>query len=74
MNIAIIEDDKMIREELSILLKNNEYEVVLITDFDNILNELKKHNINLILLDINLPNTNGFIQMVLKYVKILKKN
>lgn len=60
MNIAIIEDDKMIREELSILLKNNEYEVVLITDFDNILNELKKHNINLILLDINLPNTNGF--------------
>ena len=60
MNIAIIEDDKMIREELAILLKNNEYEVVLITDFDNILNELKKHNINLILLDINLPNTNGF--------------
>ena len=31
--IIIVEDDKEIREELSILLKNVGYEVELITDF-----------------------------------------
>ncbi len=58
--IAIIEDDKIIREELSILLKNNNYETIIITDFENIEKKLNNYSIDLILLDINLPYENGF--------------
>lgn len=58
--IAIIEDDKRIREELSILLKNNNYETIIITDFENIEKKLNNYSIDLILLDINLPYENGF--------------
>lgn len=58
--IAIIEDDKIIREELSILLKNNNYETIIITDFENIEKKLNNYSIELILLDINLPYENGF--------------
>lgn len=74
--IIIVEDDKEIREELSILLKNVGYEVELITDFSTVNDDMneknnKKTNLNiedqilskdahLILLDINLPNKNGY--------------
>ena len=66
--IIIVEDDKEIREELSILLKNVGYEVELITDFscdekDGVLSieeEILKYNPHLVLLDINLPNKNGY--------------
>ena len=66
--IIIVEDDKEIREELSILLKNVGYEVELITDFscdgkDGVLTieeEILKYNPHLVLLDINLPNKNGY--------------
>ena len=36
MKIAIVEDDKTIREELSKLLKKHDYDTILIEDFDNI--------------------------------------
>ena len=65
--ILIIEDDKTIREELSILLTNNNYDVSSIEEFLDIEKSIKDINPDLILLDINLPNTDGF--KVIKEIK-----
>ena len=70
--ILIIEDDKTIREELSILLTNNNYIVSSIEDFLNIEKYLKEINLDLILLDINLPNTNGY-EVIKKIKKVTLK-
>ena len=58
--IAIVDDDKVIREELSILLQNNGYEVCLPTNFSQVIPIIQKENPHLILLDINLPEQDGF--------------
>jgi len=55
----IVEDEKSIRDELIVLLHNAMYEVVDVTDFKNVVNTFKKENPNLILLDVNLPETSG---------------
>lgn len=60
MNIAIIEDDEKIREELAILLKKENYTPHIITNFENIMEEILKIPCDLILLDINLPYEDGF--------------
>ena len=65
--ILIIEDDKTIREELSILLTNNNYDVSSIEEFLDIEKSIKDINPDLILLDINLPNTDGY--EVIKKIK-----
>lgn len=70
--ILIIEDDKTIREELSILLTNNNYNVSSIEDFLNIEDSLKDVNPDIILLDINLPNTDGF-EVIKKIKKVTSK-
>ena len=59
--ILIIEDDFSLREELAILLKNSGYNAVCISDFHDILDQMKNITSDLILLDINLPETNGEI-------------
>ena len=66
--ILIIEDDKTISEELSILLTNNNYSVSSIEEFLDIEKSIKDINPDLILLDINLPNTDGY-----EVIKKLKK-
>ena len=60
MDILIIEDDLKIRRELDTLLVSNGYTVEAITNFSNILDELKNYKYDLILLDINLPGLDGF--------------
>lgn len=60
MHILIIEDDLKIRRELDTLLVSNGYNVLAITNFSNILDELKNYKYDLILLDINLPGLDGF--------------
>ena len=70
--ILIIEDDKTIREELSILLTNNNYEVSSIEEFLDIEKSIKDINPDLILLDINLPNTDGY-EVIKKIKKITLK-
>lgn len=60
MKIAIIEDDEIIRLELSKLLKGQGYETILLTNFENLSAELSHCPADLVLLDINLPCENGF--------------
>ena len=60
MHILIIEDDLKIRRELDTMLVSNGYKVSVINDFINIKDKLKEITWDLILLDINLPNIDGF--------------
>ena len=66
--ILIIEDDEIIRKELGILLSNNNYSVSSSVDFLNIEKTIENINPDLILLDITLPDTNGY-----EVIKKLKK-
>ena len=58
--IVVVEDDKVIRSELHLILTNNGYEVLDIVDFVNVAEQLKALNPQIILLDINLPNEDGY--------------
>ena len=58
--IMIIEDDSAIRDELSLLLTNEGYCPLSITDFTNIVEQAVNSRPDLILLDIGLPERDGF--------------
>lgn len=58
--ILIIEDQQKIRTELGELLKRYGYEVAAVKQFENVLEEIKKAEAHLILLDINLPVYDGY--------------
>lgn len=65
--IAIVEDDKVIKEELAKLLTNYSYEVCFVKDFQNTKNEILSYKPDLVLLDINIPYING--ELVLKELR-----
>ena len=65
--IMIIEDDTIISKELYELLVNAGYEVLILKDFSNAKEEILKSNIDLILLDINIPYQNG--EQLLKEIR-----
>lgn len=58
--IIIVEDDKIIREELQSFLGRYGYEVVVPRELENIVEFILKENSDLILLDINLPIYDGY--------------
>jgi len=60
--ILIVEDDEIIREELTQFLENAGYEVVVPICADDTINAntIYENNPNLILLDVNLPHQDGF--------------
>ena len=60
MNIAIVEDDPIIREKLALFLQEEGYTITLIKNFKEVVESLLKVNTDLILLDINLPYLDGF--------------
>lgn len=57
--ILIVEDDEKLRDELQIFLENNGYEATALKKFDNTINDILTINPDLVLLDINLPNSDG---------------
>lgn len=65
--IMIIEDDTIISKELYELLVNAGYEALILKDFSNAKEEVLKSNIDLILLDINIPYQNG--EQLLKEIR-----
>lgn len=70
--ILIVEDDETLRDELSNLLSNSGYEVLVLTDFKNSKEEIIKLSPDLILLDINIPYLNG--EILLKSLRDDKVN
>ena len=67
MKILIIEDDLKIREELKILLEREGYQVEVLSSFLNTVEDIRCRDYDLLLLDINLPDKNGF--MICKEIK-----
>ena len=58
--ILIVEDDKIIREELAAVLGINNYETFRTTDYLTVPELVKSCDPHLILLDINLPGIDGY--------------
>ncbi|MGL5756726.1 MAG: response regulator transcription factor [Paraclostridium sp.] len=58
--IVVIEDEEKIRTELKSFLNNYDYDVVTISEFGNVVDEVLKLDAHLILLDINLPVCDGY--------------
>lgn len=58
--IMIIEDDPAIRDELVLLLDNEGYEPLPVTDFAAVADQAVRERPDLILLDIGLPGPDGF--------------
>lgn len=65
--IMIVEDDEVINDELSELLKNSSYLVESVKNFEKAKEEIFKYNPDLILLDINIPYLNG--ELLLKEIR-----
>ena len=65
--ILIVEDDKKLRDELEIFLNKNGYKVETMEDFSNTIEDILRREVDLILLDINLPGFDG--EYVLKEIR-----
>ncbi len=57
--ILIVEDDEKLRSELKIFLEKNGYEVAILEQFEDSVEEILNEKADLILLDINLPYIDG---------------
>jgi len=65
--IIIVEDDKVIAEELFYLLNNSNYDAFILEDFFHAKDEILKSNADLVLMDINIPYLNG--ELLLKEIR-----
>lgn len=59
--IMIIEDDEAIRDELALILENEGYEAVSVTDFTDVSGQVIKKAPSLVLLDLGLPVRDGMV-------------
>lgn len=55
----IVEDDKTIRLELSVLLKNAGYDIYVVENFDDVIEQFIKVHPHLVLMDVMLPIQSG---------------
>lgn len=60
MNIFIVEDNIVLRSELIDFLQNYQYKCITSDCYSNIVNEILEANSDLVLLDVNLPNIDGY--------------
>ena len=60
MKILLIEDNLNIQKGLLYSLKENQYEVLISSSCRETLNLLKENEFSLIILDVSLPDGNGF--------------
>lgn len=67
--ILIIEDDLKIIKYIKKYLEGYDYEVNIIKDFDNVMEGVFKEDTDLIILDINLPEFDGFY-----FLKLIRKS
>jgi len=58
--IMVLDDDEQIRQSLLKLLRAEGYEVVLASEGMDALDKLKRQSVDLLLLDLNLPNKSGW--------------
>ncbi len=58
--IMIVEDHEPIRNELKILLSKYGYEIIALDRFDTVVEDCLREDVDLILLDINLPFYDGY--------------
>lgn len=58
--ITIVEDDPAMREELVLLLENEGYQVQAVTEFTEVVAQVRSFGANLVLLDLGLPGRDGF--------------
>ena len=56
----IVEDHEPIRNELKILLSKYGYEIIALDRFDTVVEDCLREDVDLILLDINLPFYDGY--------------
>jgi CheY-like chemotaxis protein len=61
--ILIVDDDPELCMGLDVRLKANHYETLFATDAVSTLRQARKHEPDLILLDLGLPNGDGFVVM-----------
>ncbi len=59
-DVLIVEDDVTIRQELKVLLEKYGYSVAMAEDFGDVVSFVLGRNPHLVLLDINLPQYDGF--------------
>lgn len=57
--IMIVEDDPVIREELTFLLENENYQVITVSDFETVTEQVCAARPDLVLLDLGLPARDG---------------
>lgn len=67
--IFLVEDDKVIAEEIERHLKIWNYEIKRVQDFQNIFNEFKNFHPDLVLMDVTLPFFNGY-----HWCKVIRDN
>lgn len=60
ISIMLIEDDKILSEQICAFLQKWGYITMTVTKFDDILSEFAKYNPHLVLMDVNLPYYDGF--------------
>lgn len=60
VHISIAEDDRNTRNELKLLLENSSYKVTAIENYKEVAKQILSIKPDLLLLDINLPEKNGF--------------
>ncbi len=68
LNVLIVDDDESIRDMLSIVLNDENYNVITAEDGKNALLHLKKNQIHLVITDIKMPDMNG-----IELLNIIKK-